>query len=460
MARPLAAVVLAAGAGTRMKSDLPKVLHPVAGVPMLGHVLETARGLSPERIVVVVGPGQDRVAAAARPHATAIQQPPLGTAHALRAAMPALAGLEGDVVVVYGDCPLLTTATIARLVAALHATTAAGAPRIALGVLGFRPADPGPYGRLLLDPAGDLARIVEAREASPDELKVGLVNSGVMAIDGRLLPGLLARVTDDNLKKEFYLTDLAGLARADGHRCVVVEGAEAEFLGVNDRVDLAGAEAAMQQRLRIAAMRGGVTLIDPATTWLCADTRFGRDVTVGPNTIFGRDVEIGDNVEIRGFCHIEGARIEAGAIVGPFARLRPISVVGAGAHVGNFVELKNATLHEGAKANHLAYLGDVEVGARSNIGAGTICVNYDGFGKWRTVVGADAFVGSNASLVAPVRIGDGANVTAGSVITEDVEADAVAFGRARQEDKPGRAPAMRAKLKARVGDPAMRPFKA
>jgi bifunctional UDP-N-acetylglucosamine pyrophosphorylase/glucosamine-1-phosphate N-acetyltransferase len=291
-------------------------------------------------------------------------------------------------------------------------------------------------------------------------LEVDLVNSGVMAFDGVLLPGLLERLRPTNAQGEFYVTDLVEHARADGKRCVVVEGPEAEFLGVNSRAELAGAEAAMQARLRRRALDGGVTMIDPSSVWLSADTVLGRDVRIEPNAVFGPGVRVGDRVEIKAFCHIEGAEIGDDAIVGPYARVRPGSRIGRAAHIGNFVEVKNATLGEGVKANHLAYLGDADIGARSNIGAGVICVNYDGFGKWRTVVGADAFVGSNAALVAPVRIGDRTNVTAGSVITNDVADDAVAFGRARQDDKPGAAPSMRARLKARANDPAMKNRKA
>ncbi|TXL73679.1 bifunctional UDP-N-acetylglucosamine diphosphorylase/glucosamine-1-phosphate N-acetyltransferase GlmU [Vineibacter terrae] len=450
MTRPLAVVVLAAGAGTRMKSTLPKVLHPVAGCPMLRHVLAAAEALRPDRIIVVGPPGRDDVAQAAAPHRCVIQDRPLGTGHAVKAALPALKGFGGDVLVAFGDSPLLTTATLRRLLAARRKAPGRPKRRIALGVLGFRAADPTPYGRLVRNAAGDLERIVEGRDASAEERRIDVVNSGVMAIDGTLLAGLLRGLRNDNAKGEYYLTDLVGLARRAGHRCVVVEGSEAEFRGVNSKADLAEAEAAMQARLRRAALDGGVTMIDPASVWLAADTRFGRDVTIGPNTLFGPGVTVGDGVTIHGFCHIEEAVIGARSTVGPFARVRGGTRIGREVHVGNFIELKNTALGDGAKANHVSYLGDGTVGERVNIGAGTIFVNYDGYGKWRTVVGDDAFIGSNSSLVAPVRVGRGANVTAGSVVTADVAADAVSFGRARQVDKPAAARPLRAKMKARA----------
>lgn len=453
MTLTLSVVVLAAGAGKRMNSDLPKVLHRVAGVPMVSHVVAAVHALEPTTIVVVVGAGHEAVGRAVAPCTTVVQDPPQGTGHAVMAAMPALPG-SGDVLVVLGDAPLLTASTTRRLVEARRTSGAA------VGVLGFRAADPTPYGRLVCDASGGLERIVEARDCSPDQLRIDLVNSGVMAFDAATLPGLLARLRPTNAQGEYYVTDLIEHARADGGRCIVVEGPEAEFLGVNSRAELAAVEAAMQDRLRRRAMEGGVTMIDPASVWLCADTVLGRDVRIEPNTVFGPGVRIGDRVEIKAFCHIEGAEIGDDAVIGPYARVRPGSRIGRAAHIGNFVEVKNATLGEGVKANHLAYLGDADIGARSNIGAGVICVNYDGFGKWRTVVGADAFVGSNAALVAPVRIGDRTNVAAGSVITGDVADEAMAFGRARQEDKPGLAPRMRARLKARAADPDMKNRKA
>ncbi|MBM3645081.1 MAG: bifunctional UDP-N-acetylglucosamine diphosphorylase/glucosamine-1-phosphate N-acetyltransferase GlmU [Alphaproteobacteria bacterium] len=445
MARSLAVVVLAAGAGTRMKSSVPKVLHKLAGWPMLRHVVEAAARLKPARIVGVVPPSGDAIAAAFAPHPVAVQRQPRGTGDALRAALPALKDHQGPVIAIFGDAPLFTTATLRRLIAACARRGAA------VGVLGFRPADPAPYGRLFVE-GGRLQRIVEARDCTAEQRRNGFCNSGVMCIDGAKLAALMAGLRNDNAKREYYLTDLVELAVAAGDLAVAVEGDAAEFMGINTRQELAVAEAALQARLRAAALAGGATLADPASVWFAADTRLGRDVTVGPNVRFGPGVRVAANVEIKAFCDLEGCSIASGAIVGPFARIRPGSSVGRDVHIGNFVELKATTMDRGAKANHLAYLGDGRVGAGSNVGAGTIFVNYDGYGKYRTDVGAGAFIGSNSALVAPVKVGRGANVTAGSVVTEDVPAGAVAFGRARQATKKGRAAALRAKLKARAAE--------
>lgn len=444
-AAQVAVVVLAAGAGTRMKSALPKVLHPLAGWPMVRHVIANASALRPApRIVGVVAPGAERVAAAFAPHRVVIQDKPLGTGHAARAALPSLAGHRGPVLVVFGDGPLIRTSTLQRLVAACRRAKAA------VGVLGFEAADPKPYGRLILRD-GALEKIVESRDASPAEKAVTLCNSGVMCLDGALLAKLLAGIGDRNAKGEFYLTDVVEIARAAGHHAIAVKGEEAEFQGINSRAELAAAERAMQQRLRDAALAAGVGMQDPETVWLAADTRLAADVTIGPCVRFGPGVSIGAGSEIKAFCDIEGAKIGRDTIIGPFARIRPGSVVADRVHIGNYVELKATRMERGAKANHLAYLGDSDIGEASNIGAGAIAVNYDGYGKHRTIIGRDTFIGSNASLVAPVRIGNGANVTAGSVITEDVPAGAVAFGRAKQVTKSGRAGELRARLKARAG---------
>jgi bifunctional UDP-N-acetylglucosamine pyrophosphorylase/glucosamine-1-phosphate N-acetyltransferase len=443
MKSSIAVVVLAAGAGTRMKSALPKVLHPLAGWPMLRHVLDNVGRLKPSRIVGVISPGAAAVAAAFAPHSTVVQRRPVGTGDAAKAALGALEGHRGPVLVVFGDAPLVTTASMRRLVAACHKEKAA------VGVLGFIARDPSPYGRLIVH-RGQLGKIVESKDADEAEKAIDFCNSGVMCLDGRSIGALLRAIRNDNAKREFYLTDAVVLARAAGHKAIAVDGEEGEFQGINTRAELAAAECALQERLRAAAMTAGVSMIDPATVWLCADTKFAADVTIGPNVRFGPGVSVAGGVEIRAFCDIEGARIGRGAIIGPFARIRPGSEVGEDVHIGNFVELKATRMARGAKANHLAYLGDADIGAGSNIGAGTIAVNYDGYGKYRTVVEAEVFVGSNSSLVAPVRIGRGANVTAGSVITEDVPAGAVAFGRARQTTKKGRAAPLRAKLKARA----------
>jgi bifunctional UDP-N-acetylglucosamine pyrophosphorylase/glucosamine-1-phosphate N-acetyltransferase len=430
----LAVVILAAGKGVRMASRKPKVLHEVAGKAMLHHVLDAVAQLAPARTVVVAGPGMESVAEAARPNRTVVQEPPLGTGHAVQAARAALDGFleevgAGWILVLFGDTPLVTTDTLARMV---EAAESAEAP--ALVALGFRSAEPGAYGRMLQDPAdGRLMRIVEAVDAGPDELAVKLCNGGVMLGRGPELFALLDRVGNDNAKGEYYLTDIYGLAGQDGLTARVIETEEDEILGVNSRAELAIAEAAMQRRLRDRALAGGVTLIDPMTVWFSHDTRLEPDVTVEPGVVFGPGVSVGEGAVIRAFSHLEGADIAPGAVVGPFARLRPGARLEEGARVGNFVEVKNAVLGPGAKANHLTYLGDATVGAGANIGAGTITCNYDGFAKHRTEIGAGVFVGSNAALVAPVTIGDGAIVGAGSTITGDVAPDALAVGRSEQQ---------------------------
>ncbi|MCA8927836.1 MAG: bifunctional UDP-N-acetylglucosamine diphosphorylase/glucosamine-1-phosphate N-acetyltransferase GlmU [Alphaproteobacteria bacterium] len=428
----IGAIVLAAGKGTRMKSDLPKVLHKLAGKAMVRHVTDTVGALSPARICVVVAPGMDAVADAVAPHRTAIQAEALGTGHAALAAAAEMADFAGDVFILFGDTPLITADTLRAMLAARRSDAAP-----AVVVLGMRVAAANAYGRLIQAADGTLERIVEFKDATEAEKAAPLCNSGVMLVEGARLFGWLRRIGNDNKKGEYYLTDLVALARADGAGCAVVEGAEAELLGVNSRVELAMAEAVLQTRLREAAMLAGVTMPMPETVYLSADTRFGQDVYVGPHTVFMPGVSVGNGVEIKGFCHFEGARIADHAILGPYARLRPGAEIGEGAHLGNFVEIKKATVEAGAKVNHLAYIGDARVGARANIGAGTITCNYDGFDKHFTDIGADAFVGTNNALVAPVTIGDGAITAAGSVISQNVPGDALAIERARQETKPG-----------------------
>jgi bifunctional UDP-N-acetylglucosamine pyrophosphorylase/glucosamine-1-phosphate N-acetyltransferase len=416
-----------------MKSALPKVLHPVAGRPMIGHLLDRLDAVQPDHTIVVVSPGMPEVAAYVAPAETVIQDPPLGTGHAVLAARSALEGFEGDVLVLFGDTPLLTEDTMQSMVAARRT---AGDPAVV--VLGFRPADPGEYGRLITASDGELEAIVEAKDADAAQRGIGLCNAGIMAIDGKRLFNLLEAVDNDNAKDEYYLTDIVEIARSRGWGCTVVEtGDPVEVMGVNSRAGLAEAEAAMQDRLRIKAMDGGATLTAPETVWFSHDTKLGRDVTIGPNVVFGAKVSVGDKVEIRAFCHIDGATIEDGAIIGPYARLRPGADIGADAHVGNFVEIKAARLDEGAKANHLSYIGDSWVGAGANIGAGTITCNYDGFFKSRTEIGEGAFIGSNTALVAPVRIGAGAITGAGSTISKDVPDNALSITRAPQENRPG-----------------------
>ena len=434
--RALAAVVLAAGKGERMSSSKPKVLHEIAGRTMVAHVLDTLAGLAPERVVCVAGPGMEQVAEAALP-AEAVEQPePLGTAHAVLAAREALAGFEGAVLVLFADTPLIRAETMRALADAVD-------DGAAVAVLGMRPAGANEYGRVVLDEAGRPEAIVEWRDAGPEERALPVCNAGVMAGDGRRLFALLDRVGNDNARGEYYLTDIVGLARADGLETALVEVREEEALGVNSRAELARAEAVMQRRLRERAFDAGVTMPMPETVYLSYDTRFGRDVTVGPNTVFLPGVTVEDNVDIRAFCHLEGAAVRSGARVGPYARLRPGADVGSGAGVGNFVEVKNAVLEAGAKANHLAYIGDAHVGADANIGAGTITCNYDGFRKHRTEIGAGAFIGSNTALVAPVSVGAGAVVGAGSTVSRNVEADALVVERAQQTERKGWAARLR-----------------
>jgi len=437
-----AAIVLAAGEGTRMRSAKPKVLHEVAGRAMIGHVLDALAPLAPAETVVVLGHGMESVAKAVAPAAVAVQDPPRGTGDAVRAAESALAGTVDTILVLYGDTPLLRPETLERLLAARKEGAA-------VAIAGMRPADPSPYGRLVEDGRGGIARIVEARDATPEEAAIGLCNGGIMAIDAAHAFGLVRRIGNDNAKREYYLTDIVGLARADGLACRVVELPAEELAGVNTRAELAQAEAAMQDRLRARAMEMGATLIAPETVYLSADTVLGRDVVVEPHVIFGAGVTVADDALIRSFSHFDHAEIGPGAIVGPFARLRPGAVLEAEVHVGNFVEVKASRLKAGAKANHLSYLGDSEVGPRTNIGAGTITCNYDGFNKYRTKIGADAFIGSNTALVAPVSVGDGAIVAAGSVVTDDVPDDAFAVARGQQVTKPGRAVGMRERLRGK-----------
>ncbi|MCA1907157.1 MAG: bifunctional UDP-N-acetylglucosamine diphosphorylase/glucosamine-1-phosphate N-acetyltransferase GlmU [Magnetospirillum sp.] len=434
----LAVIVLAAGMGTRMKSELPKVMHPLAGRPMVQHLMQTVMGLDPDKVVVVVGPGMDQVAQAVAPAQTVVQVERLGTGHAVLQARAALGDFDGDVLVLYGDTPLITPETLRRMLAERR-----GAKDPAVVVLGFKPVDPGHYGRLVVGAEG-LKAIVEFKEANDDQREIPLCNSGVMAFDGPRLWGLLDRVGNDNAKGEYYLTDVVGLARHDGGNCSFVLGDEQELLGVNSRVELAGAEAIVQDHLRRAAMEGGATLIDPGSVWFSWDTKLGRDVVVWPHVVFGPGVVIGDHVTIKGFCHFEGCTIAQGADVGPYARLRPGAEIGAGAHIGNFVEVKKSVLEDGAKVNHLSYIGDAHVGAGANVGAGTITCNYDGFTKSRTQIGAGAFIGSNSSLVAPVSVGPGALVGAGSVITKDVSEGALAVGRGSQMEVAGWADRFRA----------------
>jgi bifunctional UDP-N-acetylglucosamine pyrophosphorylase/glucosamine-1-phosphate N-acetyltransferase len=440
---PLAAIILAAGKGTRMKSALHKVLHPIAGRPMLAHLTDAVAALNAERTVIVAGAGREQVDAFAGPLglSVVVQAEQLGTAHAVRQAEAALTGFEGDILILYGDVPLVTTETMARMVARLHEEDDP-----AVVVLGFRPAETLAYGRIIAE-HGRILKMVEHKDASTVERAETLCNSGLMAVRATDLWRLLAKVGNNNAAGEYYLPDIVMLANADGRVSAVIEADPDEVAGVNSRAELADVEGVWQRRRRAQAMTEGATLIAPETVWFAWDTQIGRDVTIGPNVVFGPGVSIADDVTIHAFCHLEGARVESGAILGPYARLRPGAEIGREAHVGNFVEIKKARLGEGAKANHLTYIGDAEVGSRTNIGAGTITCNYDGFGKYRTKIGANAFIGSNSALVAPVTIGDGAIVGAGSVVTRDVPADALTVARGTQQNREGWAARFRAAKK-------------
>ena len=441
-------VILAAGQGTRMRSDRHKVLHPIADKPMLLHLLDTVDGLGAARRVVVVGKGREQVEAAlaGRGVTIALQAEQKGTAHAVLMAREALEGAEGPVLILYGDTPFVTAETLGTMLARLAQADAPG-----VVVLASSPEDGKRYGRVILGAGDRISKMVEYKDANEAERAVKLCNSGMMAVDGDALFGWLEGIGNDNAGHEYYLPDVVMAAMRDGRHPVVIEGEPFETAGVNSRAELAHLELDWQRRRRETALEEGATLIDPESVWFSADTRLGRDCTIEPHVVFGPGVSIADGATIHAFCHIAGASIASGCSVGPFARLRPGAVMGAGAKVGNFVEMKQATLGEGAKINHLSYVGDATVGARANIGAGTITCNYDGFAKHRTDIGAGAFVGSNSALVAPVSIGAGAIVGAGSVITRDVDADALVIARAPQKGLAGWAARFRARQAARKG---------
>jgi bifunctional UDP-N-acetylglucosamine pyrophosphorylase/glucosamine-1-phosphate N-acetyltransferase len=430
------AVLLAAGLGTRMKSALPKALHRIAGRPMLTHLIASCEAVF-DRVVVVIGPDMEEVARAAAPHVVVVQQDRLGTANA---ALQAEAHFgDGDVAVLYADNPLIRPETMRRLLEARQGTYRGAG----LALLAMRPADPGRYGRVIIQ--GDsVARIVEWADATEAERAERLCNAGVLCASAAEFSRWLHAVRPSAAKGEYYLTDCVALAVNEGKRVAAVEAPWEELRGINSRVELAEAEATVQSWLRQAAMEGGATLTAPETVQLSWDTRLAPDVTVGPHVVFGPGVSVESGAEIRAFSHLEACEVGPGALVGPYARLRPGTVLEADVHIGNFVEVKATRVGRGAKANHLSYLGDSEVGAKTNIGAGTITCNYDGFNKFQTTIGAGVFVGTASVLVAPVRLGDGSFVAAGSVVTRDVAPDAMTFGRAQQVDKPGRAAAFRA----------------
>ncbi|MDE1917288.1 MAG: bifunctional UDP-N-acetylglucosamine diphosphorylase/glucosamine-1-phosphate N-acetyltransferase GlmU [Sphingomonadales bacterium] len=430
---PLATVILAAGKGTRMKSDTHKVLHCIAGRSMLDHLLASAHELAPSRQVVVAGHGRDQLEKALGGRADiALQEPQLGTGHAVQMAQQALADFSGDVLILYGDVPFVRAATMRAMLARLNA-----ADNPAVVVLGFEPEDALQYGRIIAS-HGRIEKMVEHKDATEDERACRLCNSGLMAVKSADLWDLLARVGNDNAQGEYYLTDIVNIANADGRICAVVVTDDAdEVAGINSRGELAQAEARWQARRRVQAMADGATLVAPDTVWFSWDTVIGRDVVVEPNVIFGPGVRVADHVTIHAFSHLEGATVASRADIGPYARLRPGADIREKAKVGNFVEIKNAVMGEGAKANHLTYVGDAEVGAGANLGAGTITCNYNGYFKHRTIIGERAFIGSNSSLIAPITIGADAIVAAGSAVTRDVAPGELRMVRAEQMVKPG-----------------------
>ena len=432
--RDFAAIILAAGKGTRMKSDLHKVLHPIAGRPMLHHLIDSLDTLGPKHKVVVVGAGREQLEAALGEEAqTRVQEPQLGTGHAVQQAEDALGDFTGDVLVLYGDVPFVRGETMQAMLDRLHAEDA---PKVV--VLGFEPEDALAYGRVIADDEGRISKMVEFKDATEEERACTLCNSGLMAARAQDMFDLLRRVGNDNAQGEYYLPDIVNIAIADGETCAAVTASDpGEVAGINSRGELARAEAQWQDLKREEAMAGGATLRAPETVFFSYDTQIGRDVTIDPNVVFGPGVRVADGAHIKAFSHLEGATVGEGCEVGPYARLRPGAVMAKGSRVGNFVEMKKAVLGEGAKANHLTYLGDAEVGAGANIGAGTITCNYDGYFKYKTVIGERAFIGSNSALVAPVSIGADAIVAAGSTVTRDVGAGLLRMERAEQSIKPG-----------------------
>ena len=439
-----ALIVLAAGKGTRMKSDLPKVLHPIAAAPMLAHAMRAGAALDPDRVIVVAGHGAEAVGKAAvdfDPRSQVVlQTEQLGTAHAVAQAAPVLDGFSGDAVVLYGDTPFVTPDTLTRMAEARTSSD--------IVVLGFEAADPGRYGRLIM--AGtELERIVEYKDALDQERAVSFCNSGIIMADAAQLMDLMSRVTNDNAAGEYYLTDIVALARADGLSATAIACDESETLGINSRSELAAAEAAFQSRARHDALENGTTLVAPETVFFALDTVIGRDTVIEQNVVFGLGVTVETGAHIRAFSHIEDAHIARGAVVGPFARMRGGTELSENVKIGNFVELKNAQLEEGVKVNHLSYVGDTHIGQGTNVGAGTITCNYDGVLKHRTTVGERVFIGSNTMLVAPVSVGDEAMTASGSVITKDVEPGALAIARGQQVNKPGLARKMMTMLRAK-----------
>ncbi len=432
-----AAIILAAGLGTRMKSTMPKVMHALAGRPMVNHVIANLQEAGVTELVCVIGPDMPTLEKAVAPHKTAVQVDRLGTGHAVLAAKSAMDGFDGSVLIAFGDTPLIAPETFSKMLTAAQDSDVV--------VLGFRPDDPAAYGRLVVDEDNHLQAIVEFKDATDEQRAINLCNSGVMCVKGQKLFGLLEQISNDNAAGEYYLTDIVALARKAGLDCSVVEGHEDELLGVNSRVELAKAEGLVQSQLRVRAMVNGATLMDPSSTHFSFDTVLGKDVVVEPNVFFGPGVRVGDNVVIKAFSHLEETTLGNGVVMGPYARLRPGADLKDNVKVGNFVEIKKALIEEGAKVNHLSYIGDARVGPNANIGAGTITCNYDGYFKYHTDIGAGAFIGSNTALVAPVKIGDNANVGAGSTISKDVEGGDLSLTRAPQKNFSGWADKFRAR---------------
>lgn len=444
-----AVVILAAGQGTRMRSDTHKVLHPIASRPLLLHLLDGVDGLGAKKRVVVVGKGRDQVQQAldGRDVTVAHQAEQKGTGHAVLQARETLEGYDGAILILYGDTPFVHSGTLRRMLDRLDGDDGPG-----VVVMASTPDDPAAYGRIILGEGDRIAKMVEYRDATPEERAVRLCNSGMMAVRARDLFRWLEKVGNDNAAREYYLPDVVNIAAAEGREAVVIEGDPYETAGVNSRAELAHLELEWQRRRREHALHEGATLIDPESVWFAYDTKLGRDVTVEPHVVFGPGVEIADGATIKAFSHIEGAIVGARAAIGPFARIRPGTKLGNRSKVGNFVELKKASLGEGAKVNHLSYVGDADIGPAANIGAGTITCNYDGFGKHRTVIGAGAFIGSNTALIAPVTIGEGAVVGAGSVITSDVEADSLAIERSEQKGIAGWARRFRERMSRKAAE--------
>lgn len=435
--KSLAVIVLAAGKGSRMKSAVPKILHLVVGLPMIGHVKKVAESLDPEKIVFVVSPGIDADNIVA-PHVSVVQKTPKGTADAVKTVLPTLKGFKGTVLILYGDVPLIRAEILAQLIE--HHEKG----EFAATILAMAPPNATGYGRIIQNADGTLRTIIEEADATEEQKLIRMCNSGVMAVKAESLPDWIEKIGSRNAQEEFYLTDLPCVVHKAGGKCGVIRGDWQDLQGVNSRAQLAIIEAIAQDRLRAHAMKNGTTLIDPHTVYFAHDTELGEDVTVEPHVFFGPGVKVGNGAIIRAFSHIEGAIIKEGAQVGPYARLRSGTVLEAEAKIGNFVEVKNTVIGKGSKANHLAYLGDATIGASSNIGAGTITCNYDGFDKHKTVIGENVFVGSNSTLVAPLEVADGAYIGAGSTITHDVPSDALAVARERPVIREGWAKSHRA----------------